>query len=200
MAFVVLLLIGAAVSLPTGGRPGLEVANFYAAHRLAVLGTQAVGAIAALVFFVYASGLGGYAVRAATPRTWTGVRVAGLLVAAATLLTLVPPVTLALVARAGRAGGWIGRWHRAYALTDALLFLAIAFWCFMVTVETRRMPSWLRGFAAIVAVVSLVRAGAGVVAATSALDVLAPVAFAAVVLLTSGWLIVRAKPEAVVET
>ncbi len=196
VACALLALAGGALVLPAGGRPATEVADFYAAHRAAVLLTRAALAVAAAVFFAYASGLGGYAVRGATSRTWTGIRVAAAMLTAAAWLALVPPLVLTGIARSGQGSAWVHRWTRGSDLAEALLFLAIAFWCFMVTVESRRLPRGLRALAALAAVAALLRAGLGVGAIPSALDALAPLAFLAVVLLTGAWLVGWARPEA----
>lgn len=196
IAAVILALLSATVSLPNGGGSAVAAADFYAAHRGAVVLAQAALVVAVLLFAVYASGLGGFAVRGATPRTWTGVRVAAVMLVVAVLLAAGPPLVLAVIAHAGHGTGWLHRWVRVGDLTDALRSLAVAFWCFMVAIESRRLPFPLRVLAAFAALVALVRAGLGVGAVPSALDAVAPGAFLVVVVLAAVWLLQRGRGDA----
>jgi hypothetical protein len=171
VAFVVTLLVGAAmVSVPTATEGGRQIQAFYAAHATVILIQQVLGMVALGFLLAFAMALG------ARRRPWLLVGTVAL--AITELATNIPPVILA-VGNLGPDG--------AHTLTvvedvaDAALVVSIAVFSVAATMTE---VAWVRAAGFVVAAVSLlhlVTTSLGV----RALDVLAPTAFLALVLILS---------------
>ena len=182
VAFVITLLVAAAmVSLPTSAKSGPQITAFYRAHAGLILVQQVLGVLTVVFFLAFARVLG------AGRRRW--LLVGTVLVAIAELATNIPPVILAVTQPAPDG---------AYALTvvedfaDAALGASIA--VFSVAATFGQL-GWLRVAGLVVAAVSLVRAGTTPFGIT-ALEVLAPIAFLALILLLSIRLLIGNHPAA----
>jgi len=171
VAFVVTLFVGGAmVSLPTATQGGRQIQAFYAAHATVILIQQVLGIVALGFLLAFAMALG------ARRRRWLLVGTVAL--AVTELATNIPPVILAM-ANLEPDG--------AHALTvvedvaDGALFVSIAVFSVAATMG---QAAWVRSAGFVVAAVSLLR-----VVLTPfgvrALDVLAPTAFLALVLILS---------------
>jgi hypothetical protein len=186
VAFVVgLFIAGAMVSLPTAAESGDHIRSFYAAHAQVVIVQQALSVLLLPLFVVFGLGLG------AQLGDRRGVILGTALVVLAELCTNLPP--LILVATSPSSG-------TAHTLTviedlaDAALFAAIGIFSAAVAIASR---SWPRIIAAAVAVVTLARAVTTPVH-WQVLEIVAPLAFLALVLAVSVWMIVvkrRLQPD-----
>jgi hypothetical protein len=171
VAFVLTLAVSAAmVSLPTSAQSGAQIASFYRAHAAVILVQQAVGVLALAFLLAFAVALG------AGHRRW--LLVGTVLLGITELATNVVPAVLALSNPASDG---------AYALTvvedlaDAALFASIAVFSVAATID---QVAWVQVAGLVVAAVSVIRAAASPFAIT-ALDVLAPLAFIALILILS---------------
>ena len=171
VAFVVTLLVeGGMVSLPTATQTGRQIQAFYGAHATVILIQQLLGIVALGFLLAFAMALG------ARRRPWLLVGTVAL--AIAELATNVPPVILA-VANLGPDG--------AHALTvvedvaDAALSVSIALFSVAATIDQVR---WVPVAGVVVAAVSVLRVVTTAVG-VRALDLLAPTAFLALVLILS---------------
>ena len=182
VAFVITLLVTAAmVSLPTSAKSGQQITGFYRAHAGLILVQQVLGVLTVVFFLAFARVLG------AGRRRW--LLVGTVMVAIAELATNIPPVILAVTQPAPDA---------AYALTvvedfaDAALGASIAVFSVAATINE---VGWLRISGLVVAAVSVIRAGTAPSGIT-ALEVLAPIAFLALILLLSIRLLIGNHPAA----
>jgi hypothetical protein len=178
LAFVVLLLVSAGMVTVPGERDGVVfVRNFYEDNRSVIVVAQLIGLAAAGVFLVFARGL--------QHRDWVGrapwVFVCGSGVTVAAVLAGVPPLLLCMLARSG-AADTISTLATASDLVDVVLFTAIAVFAMSVAVAVDR--TWLRAVAAVVAVMSGVRAVI-LLAGGGALEVAGPMAFIVLILCLS---------------
>src|SRR3989441_4813402 len=171
VAFVVTLAVSAAmVSLPASAQSGAQIAGFYRAHAGVILVQQVLGVLSVVFFLIFAVALG------AGRRRWLLVGTA--LVAITELPTNVLPVVLALSNPTPDG---------AYALTvvedlaDAALFASIAVFAVAATID---QVAWVQVVGLVVAALSVIRAAASPFAIT-ALDLLAPLAFIALILILS---------------
>ena len=171
VAFVVILLVSAAmVSLPTSGQSGGQIAAFYRAHTAVILVQQVLGVLSIAFFLAFARALG------AGQRRWLLAGTA--LVAITELATNIVPAILAL------SNPTVSE---AYALTvvedlaDAALFMSVAVFSVAATID---QIGWVQVCGLVVAAVSVIRAAASPFGVT-ALDILAPVAFVALILVLS---------------
>lgn len=188
ISFVVLLFLSAGVvTLPASSQPAEAIAAFYAAHRAIILVTQALGLVAAALFIGFADGLGWATAAGPSPRP-RAIEYAGLLVAAAAVLTAMPVIALALSHSAP------AEWLRMTDWSDAVLFLAMGLFGLAVTLKGRAAPVWLRLLALLVGLVALARSLAGFLGLTSALDAIAPLAFMALVLAAAITLLPARRP------
>ena len=184
VAFVVgLFVVGAMASLPTAAQSGERIMAFYAAHRPVIIAQQVVGALLLVPLLGFALALDRRArVRRAGHVRW--LILAGLLLGAAQVATNLPPLALAALADPSPA--------TAHTLTlvedlaDAALFVAIAVFAIIAALAE---PLWVRLVGLAVAAVTLVRAVASPLGVT-ALDIAAPFAFLAFVLMLSVRLLV----------
>jgi len=115
-----------------------------------------------------------------TAPAMTRLRATGVLVGLASIATAVPPLLLALASAPSDATAHA--LTRAADLTDVVLFSAIALFCLELARDAT--IGWLKGAALAVVALSVVRAVLGV-AEVPALDVVAPLAFLALVLAVS---------------
>ena len=171
VAFVVTLAVSAGmVSLPTSAQSGAQIAGFYRAHAAVILVQQVLGVLSVVFFLLFAVALG------ASRRRW--LLVGTVLVAITELATNVLPVVLALSNPTPDG---------AYALTvaedlaDAGLFASVAVFSVAATID---QVAWVQVTGLVVAALSVIRAAASPFAIT-ALDVVAPLAFIALILILS---------------
>jgi hypothetical protein len=171
VAFVVTLFVGGAmVSLPTATQGGRQIQAFYAAHATVILIQQVLGIVALGFLLAFAMALG------ARRRRWLLVGTVAL--AVTELATNIPPVILAM-ANLQPDG--------AHALTvvedvaDGALFVSIAVFSVAATMG---QAAWVRAAGFVVAALALVHVVMTPLG-VRALDVLAPTAFLALVLILS---------------
>ena len=176
-AFVVLLFVSAAMaSLPTSADSDAAIIAFYRDHASVVVLQQVVGALALAPFVLFALSL--------EPNRW--LRPAVFLFVAVELVTNVVPLVIVVARDTARPLTLVED------VADAALFLAVALF---VAVATLRQPLWLRLTAYLVAALCVIRALASPLHADF-LDLVAPLAFIAFVLLMSIREIVRPAPLA----
>ena len=176
-AFVVLLFVSAAMaSLPTSADSDAAITAFYRDHASVVVLQQVVGALALAPFVLFALSL--------EPNRW--LRPAVFLFVAVELVTNVVPLVIVVARDTARPLTLVED------IADAALFLAVALF---VAVATLRQPLWLRLTAYLVAALCVIRALASPLHADF-LDLVAPLAFIAFVLLMSIRAIVRPAPMA----
>ena len=171
VAFVVTLAVSAGmVSLPTSAQSGAQIAGFYRAHAGVILVQQVLGVLSVVFFLLFAVALG------ASRRRW--LLVGTVLVAITELATNVLPVVLALSNPTPDG---------AYALTvaedlaDAALFASVAVFSVAATID---QVAWVQVTGLVVAALAVIRAAATPFAIT-ALDLVAPLAFIALILILS---------------
>ena len=171
VAFVVTLAVSAGmVSLPTSAQSGAQIAGFYRAHGSVILLQQLLGVLSVVFFLLFAVALG------ASRRRW--LLVGTVLVAITELATNVLPVVLALSNPTPDG---------AYALTvaedlaDAALFASVAVFSVAATID---QVAWVQVTGLVVAALAVIRAAATPFAIT-ALDLVAPLAFIALILILS---------------
>jgi len=171
VAFVVTLFVeGAMVTVPTASEGGRQIQAFYAAHAAVVLIQQVLAIVALGFLLAFAMALG------ARRRRWLLVGTVAL--AITELATNIPPVILA-VGNLGPDG--------AHTLTvvedvaDAALVVSIAVFSVAATMAE---VAWVRAAGFVVAAVSLLHLAITPLG-VRALDVLAPTAFLALVLILS---------------
>ncbi len=168
------------VSLPTSAQSGERIAAFYIAHGELIVLQQIVGVAALGAFIAFALSL--------RPSRW--LRPALWLFAVTELATNVIPLVMeASNPRADTA-------HMltvAEDIADSALFIAIAVF---VAAATMTQPVWLRVAAYVVAAACTVRA-LGSPLGFTALDVVAPLAFVAFVIVLSVKSLVRRQSAAV---
>jgi len=171
VAFVVTLAVSAGmVSLPTSAQSGAQIAGFYRAHGSVILLQQLLGVLSVVFFLLFAVALG------ASRRRW--LLVGTVLVAITELATNVLPVVLALSNPTSDG---------AYALTvaedlaDAALFASVAVFSVAATID---QVAWVQVTGLVVAALAVIRAAATPFAIT-ALDLVAPLAFIALILILS---------------
>lgn len=191
IAFAVLLFVSAVmVTAPASDSPAGEIATFYADNRAVVIVAQAIGLAAAVLFLAFALRFALAATPGpADPDKWRLVWTSGVLVFAAAVVTALPPIVLALTARAAEVTSSIRILAELSDVTDAALFLTISLFMAAVATQAVRTPSWLRAGAAGAGLVALGRAATGFARADSPLDILAPLFFIALVLAASVWML-----------
>ncbi len=166
IAFVVLLFVSAAMaSLPTSADSDAAISAFYRDHAAVVVLQQVVGALALAPFVLFALSL--------QPNRW--LRPAVFLFVAVELVTNVIPLLIVVLPGAARPLTLVED------VADAALFLAVALF---VAVAALRQPLWLRLAAYLVVALCVIRALASPLHADF-LDLVAPLAFIAFVLLIS---------------
>jgi len=176
-AFVVLLFVSAAMaSLPTSADSDAAIIAFYRDHASVVVLQQVVGALALAPFVLFALSI--------EPNRW--LRPAVFLFVAVELVTNVVPLVIVVARDTARPLTLVED------IADAALFLAVALF---VAVAALKQPLWLRLTAYLVAALCVIRALASPLHADF-LDLVAPLAFIAFVLLMSIRAIVRPAPLA----
>jgi hypothetical protein len=182
LAFVILLVVSAAmVSLPTAAEPGDRIAAFYNAHQQVIVWQQIVGTLALVPFLAFAAALSRRARLDGRRNRWL-MPAAGL-VALATVATSLVPLTMALMP--DLSPDLAHRLTVVEDLADSVLFASLA--GFVLATSTGA-PVWVRALAVVVAIASLARAVLSPFGVT-VLDVAAPLAVLAFVVLLSGRLL-----------
>jgi hypothetical protein len=171
------------VSLPTAAKSGAYIRSFYAAHSQVVVVQQVLSVLILPPLIAFVLGL------RAQLGGGQGLTLGAALVVLAELCTNVPPLILAATNLSS---------DTAHALTvvedaaDAALFASTGVFSATVAISAR---SWLRVVAVVAALLAFVRAAATPVHA-QILDISAPLAFLALVLASSVWMMVlRRQPE-----
>ena len=194
VVFVVLLLLAqAAVSLPRTTHSDAFIAAYYADHRAFIAVDQVVQLFCSYLLWLWLDAFVATSART-TRMTSVGlrrIRVAGPAVVAASVLTCLAVLVLALVPSLdGRA---VRLFADATDWTDVLLFLTIA--GLGLACAQAGHPTWLRASAALLALVAAAHALLSVLGST-VLGVVAPLAFLVFVLAVSVWMIRGAAPQA----
>src|SRR5437879_9116520 len=165
--------------IPTLDTPIGRIQRFYANHGGIIVVAQVISIFASILFLVFAWALAGQL----DPRTAPAIRrlrATGVLVGLASIATAIPPVLLALAS--APSGATAHALTRVADLTDVFLFTAIPL--FSLELARDATIGWLKGAALAMVALSVVRAVLGV-AQVTALDVVAPLAFLALVLAVS---------------
>ncbi len=139
-----------------------------------ILIAQAVGLVATVIFALFISGLAKLVGDAR-------VKVVGLVVAAASVLTAVPLIVMSF-----QGSDPSPTMVTLTDLTDAVLFLAIAV-LFGLLAMNETLPMWIRGLSLVGAGLTLVRGILGFIPVFSTLDFIAPLSFVIVVVVLSVW-------------
>ena len=140
-AFTVLLLLSAGMaSVPGGSDATSAVRTFYTAHTGVIITAQVLSLLASATFVLFTLTL---RQRGPGRRTSLGrVEAAGLAVAAASVLTVVPPVWLTFVADSASSSG-VHRLAVASDLVDVVLFLTIG--AFGGVLAAAASATWFKG-------------------------------------------------------
>ena len=199
IAFGVLLFASAAMlAAPGADSPASEISTYFADNRGVVLVSQAIILTAAVFFLAFALRFALAATPGpAEPDKWRLVWSTGVLVFAAAVVTALPVIALALTSDANAANSSTHTLAQLADGTDAALFLTITLFLAAVATQGTRTPAWLRASAAIGALVAIARTVAGLLQVTSVLDAVAPLAFIAVVLGASVWMLRPGPPQRV---
>lgn len=187
--FTLLLLISAGMASVPGGTDAVsEVRAFYTAHAGVVITAQAVSLAASAAFAMFALTL---RQRASRLRRGLGrLEVAGLAVAVASVLTVVPPLWLTVVADSASSTA-VHRLAVASDLVDVVLFLTIG--AFAGVLAAAASAVWFRVLSALVAVLATARA-VSLLLGSEWWELVAPLAFIALVVVTSTLLLLRRPP------
>ena len=179
LVFVVgLFVFGAMGSVPTAAESGESIKAFYAANRQVIVVQQILGALLVVPLLGFAVAMDRRArARSKSDARW--VLAAGCLVAAAELATNVLP--LAIIGMPDASPTTVHTLTLVADLADALLFITIALFS---TLAALAELTWVRLAGVVVGALSLLRAIASPLGATT-LDVAAPMLFLAFVLLLS---------------
>ena len=179
VAFVVVLLVEVVmVSLPTSDKSGDRIKAFYEAHRQIIIAQQIIGALALVPFLAFVIALDRRA-RAAGARWVQWLIPAGVLPAACEVATNLPPLALALLPSLSL--DMAHTWTLVEDLADAALFASIALFSLAAAAQE---ANWVRALGFAVAVLTLLRAILSLLGIT-ALDIVAPIAFLAFVIVLS---------------
>lgn len=188
LSFVVLLLLSAGMaSVPGGSDSASVVRDFYTAHTGVIVVAQVVSLLASAAFVPFVLTLRrGAGARGDRP----DVEAAGVALALASVLTVVPVLWLTVVADTG-SKGLVHGLAVASDLTDVALFTAIALWA--GTLVRASTTSAFRAVAGVVAVLGMARAVL-LLARSSVLEVVAPLAFIVLVVALSLLVLLRRSP------
>ena len=174
-----LLLVGAGMaSVPGGDDTVADARAFYVDNTGVVLAAQVVGLVAVAPLLLFVRGLA----RSPLVAGRNHVRTTGVLVAAAAVVTAVPPLWLCAVAGTAPADT-VHRWTVASDLVDVLLFVAIAGFA-AACASAVPHPGWLRWVGIVVAAACLGRALV-ILAGGGLLTVVAPLGFVGLVCVLS---------------
>ena len=185
-AFTILLLLSAGMaSVPGGSDSDSTVRDFYTAHAAVVIAAQVVSVLASATFVLFTLTLRqrGPGFRARLGR----LEAAGLAVAAASVLTVVPPLWLSVVADSASRSA-VHRLAVASDLVDVVLFLTIG--VFAGALAAAASATWFKGLAALVSVLAMARALESLLGFET-LELAAPLAFVALVVLVSTLVLLR---------
>ena len=185
----VLLLLGAGMASVPGGSDAVStVREFYTAHAGVIITAQVVSLLASATFVLFTLALGQ---QGSERRTGLGrLKAAGLAVAAASVLTVVPVLWLTVVAGSASSSG-VHRLAVASDLVDVVLFLTIA--AFGGILAAAASATWFKALSAVVAVLAVARA-VELLVGSELLELAAPMAFLALVVLLSTLLLLRRSP------
>lgn len=188
-AFIVLLLLSAGMaSVPGGSEADSAVREFYTANARVIVAAQVMSLLASASFVLFTLTL---RQRGPERRTsWGRLEAAGLAVAAASVLTVVPPLWLTVVAKTASNGG-VHRLAVASDLVDVVLFLSIG--AFGSVLAAAASAPWFKGLSALVAVLAVARA-VELLLGSSLFELAAPLAFVALIVLVSTLLLLRRPP------
>ena len=188
-AFTVLLLLSAGMaSVPGGSDADSTVREFYTAHAGVVIAAQVISLLASGAFVLFTLTL-----RQRGPQPWKSLgllEAAGLAVASASVLTVIPPLWLSAVANSASTSG-VHRLAVASDLVDVVLFLTIGAFCGVLAAASP--ATWLRVISALVAVLAVARAVESLVG-RQLLELVAPLAFVGWVALVSTLVLLRRLP------
>jgi hypothetical protein len=186
-AFTVLLLLSAGMaSVPGGADAASTVREFYTAHAGVVVVAQVVSLLASVALVLFSLTLRG----PARGRDLGRPEAAGLAVAAASVLTVVPPLWLSVVADTASSSA-LHRLAVASDLVDVVLFLTIG--AFAGVLAAAASATWFTGLSACVAVLAVARAVA-LLLGSGLLELAAPLAFVGWVALVSTLVLLRRSP------
>lgn len=188
-AFTVLLLISAGMaSVPGGSDADSTVRDFYTANAGVVIAAQMVSLVASATFVLFALTLRQLGSR---PRAGLGrLELAGVAVAAASVLTVVPPLWLTVVADSA-SSGTMHRLAVASDLVDVALFLTIG--GFSAVLAAAASATWFKVLSAFAAVLEVARAVDSFLG-SELLELAAPLGFVALVVLVSTLVLVGRPP------
>jgi hypothetical protein len=188
-AFTVLLLLSAGMASVPGGADAVStVRGFYAANAGVIIAAQVISLLASATFVLFTLTL---RQRGSERRTGLGrLEAAGLAVAAASVLTVVPPIWMTVVADSASSSG-VHRLAVASDLVDVVLFLTIGAFCGVLAAAAS--ATWFKGLSAFVAVLSVARAVESLLGA-QLLELAAPLAFVGLVVLVSTLVLLRRLP------
>ncbi|MET0914915.1 MAG: hypothetical protein ABWY81_01795 [Jiangellaceae bacterium] len=179
-AFTMLLLLSAGMaSVPGGSDANSMVRDFYTTNAGVIIAAQVIslGASATFVLFTLTLRQPGSERRTGLGR----LEVAGLAVAAASVLTVVPPLWLTVVADSASSRE-VHPLAVASDLVDVVLFLTIGAFCGVLAAAAS--ATWFKVLAALVAVLAVARA-VGSLLGSELLELAAPLGFVALVVLVS---------------
>lgn len=179
LAFVILLLVGASMAtVPGADATTGAVRMFYEEHASVVVVAQLVELVATVPLLMFVIGLA----RSAPVARPTPLLTAGVAMASAAVLTVVPPLWLCIIARTGSAG-LIDALARLSDWVDVLLFLTIT-WFAAAIIRHWQGPRWLRWAALAAAGLCGLRA-VEIALEGSVLTVISPVAFVLLIIALS---------------
>lgn len=170
LVFVIVLLVGAGMaSVPGAESTTTAVRRFYEQHAGIVVLAQVIELLATVPLVIFVLGLA----RSTLVGAGRQLRVAGLSMATAAVLTSIPPLWLCVAASSGSAA-LIDTLALLSDMVDVLLFLTIA-WFAVTCARGFLGPPWLRWAALAVAGLCALRA-LEIVLRGSTLEVAGPVA------------------------
>lgn len=188
-AFTILLLLSAGMaSVPGGSDTDSTIREFYTANAGVIIAAQVISLLASATFVLFTLTLRR---RGSERRTGLGrLEAAGLAVAAASVLTVVPPLWLTVVADSASRSE-VHRLAVASDLVDLVLFLTIG--AFGGVLAATASATWFKALSALVAVVAVARA-VELLLGSNSLELAAPLAFVALVVLVSTLVLLRRPP------
>ena len=164
------------------------VREFYTAHAGVIIAAQVISLLASATFVLFTLTL---RQRGSERRAGLGrLEAAGLAVASASVLTVVPPLWLSVVADSASSSG-VHRLAVASDLVDVVLFLTIG--AFGGVLAVAASATWFKGLSALVAVVAVARAVESLLG-SQLLELVAPLAFVALIVVVSTLVLLRRPP------
>jgi hypothetical protein len=185
---MLLLLSAGMASVPGGSDADSTIRKFYTANAEVVIAAQVISLVASATFVLFTLTL---RPRGSERRMGLGrLEAAGLAVAAASVLTVVPPLWLTVVADSASSGE-VHRLAVASDLVDVVLFLTIG--AFGGLLAATASATWFKALSAFVAVMAVARA-VELLLGSNLLELAAPLAFVALVVLVSTLVLLRRPP------